>query len=286
MKILMCHDGSKELDKAIRFAAVIAKACDAEVTLLGIVESGSDEIAMQTRLQQTRALIEGEHVRTELVARSGPPVMEIMEHTETGRYDLVVIGAGLAGVAMPAKAYELARRIEAPVLLFTGDRITLRKMLICTGGKTYIEKAIAGAGEIARHIGASITLLHVCAEPPLLYADLIKREEDVGALLDSTSELGASLRRQKEMLEKIGVTVEVRLRLGLVVDQVIAEANHDDYDLIVVGSAIARGPLYQYVLGDVTREIVNRARCPVLIARETSPVGAGGFWRRLFGSEA
>jgi nucleotide-binding universal stress UspA family protein len=286
MKILMCHDGSTEMDKAIRFAAVIAKACDADVTLLGIVESGSDDLAMQTHLQQTRAFLENEHIPTELVSRSGPPVMEIIEYTETGGYDLVVIGAGVAGVAMPAKAYELARRIEAPVLLFTGDRTTLRKMLICTGGKNYIEKAIAGAGEIARHTGASVTLLHVGAEPPLIYTDLIKREEDVGALLDSTSELGLSLRRQKEMLEKTGVTVEVRLRLGLVIDQVIAEAEQSDYDLIVVGSAVARGPFFRYALGDVTREIVNRARCPVLIAREAAPSNAGGFWRRIFGSGA
>jgi nucleotide-binding universal stress UspA family protein len=285
MKILMCHDGSKEMEKAIRFAGGIAKACDADVILLGIVEPGSDDSAMQAHWQRARALLEDDHIRTELVSKPGPPVMEIIEHTESSDYDLVIIGAGLAGVAMPAKAYELAQRIEAPVLLFTGDRTTLQKILICSGGKNYIEKAISGAGKIARGTGAGVTLLHVAAELPLIYADLISREKDVEALLDSTSELGRNLRQQKGMLEKMGVTVEVSLRHGLVIDQVIAEANQGDYDLIVVGSPVARGPLFSYVLGDVTREIVNRACCPVLIARETLPSNAGGFWRRLFGSE-
>lgn len=285
MKILMCHDGSNELDKAMRFAAAIAKACDADVTLLGIVEPGSDDIAMKAHWQRARALLEDEHIRTELVSKPGPPVMEITEHTESHDYDLVIIGAGLAGVAMPAKAYELARRIEAPVLLFTGDRTALRKMLICSGGKNYIEKAIADAGQIARCTGASATLLHVCAEPPLIYADLLSREEDVGALLDSTSELGRNLRQQKGMLEKAGIPVDVRLRHGMVVGRVIAEANQGDYDLIVLGSAMARSPFYRYAVGDVTRDIVNRATCPVLITRETLPSKAGGFWGRLFGSD-
>ena len=284
MKILMCHDGSNELDKAMRFASAIAKACDADVTLLGIVEPGSDSIAMQAHLQRARALLEDEHIRAELVSKPGPPVMEIIEHTESRNYDLVILGAGLAGVAMPAKAYELAQRIEAPVLLFTGDRTNLRKMLICSGGKNYIEKAITDAGRIARCTEASATLLHVSAEPPLIYADLLSHEEDVGALLDSTSELGRNLRQQKGILEKMGITVNVRLRQGIVVGQVIAEANQGDYDLIVLGSAMARSPFYRYAVGDVTREIANRATCPVLITRERLPSKAGGFWRRHFGS--
>ena len=282
MNILICHDGSGQTDKALRFGTVIAKACAAEVTLLGIAESGgADAAVLLAHLQRTRESLEGEGVRTELVSKSGAPVPEILGHEEKTDYDLVVIGAGLPSSGMPAKTYELARQIGPPVLLVVGERTGLKKMLICTGGRGYIENVIQQAAEIARATGATITLLHVLAQPPLMYADLIAREEDVAAMLSSDSELGRNLRQQKELIEGLGATVEVLLRHGIVADEVIREVRRGDYDLIVVGSSIDRGPLYRYMLGDVTQEIVNRAPCPVLVARQSARSGSGGLWRRI-----
>jgi nucleotide-binding universal stress UspA family protein len=67
----------------------------------------------------------------------------------------------------------------------------------------------------------------------------------------------------------MGVTAEVRVRHGLVIDQVFEEVNEGDYDLVVSGSSRARGPLRHYIMGDLTRSILNRAPCPVLVARST-----------------
>jgi len=47
------------------------------------------------------------------------------------------------------------------------------------------------------------------AEPPAIYADLVRLEEDVTRLLESNSELGINLRTQKQDLEKLGVPTEV-----------------------------------------------------------------------------
>jgi nucleotide-binding universal stress UspA family protein len=73
------------------------------------------------------------------------------------------------------------------------------------------------------------------------------------------------------------------VRHGDVADQVLRETEEDNVDLIVVGSTLDRGPLYRYLLADVTREIVNRAPCPVLVARQDSSLARPGFWQRLFG---
>jgi hypothetical protein len=40
-------------------------------------------------------------------------------------------------------------------------------------------------------------------------------------------------------------------------------------------------------MGDLTRSIVNRAHCPVLVARPGTGIADGGFWsslRRIFAS--
>src|SRR5437016_12992575 len=81
------------------------------------------------------------------------------------------------------------------------------------------------------------------AEPPAIYADLVRLEEDVTRLLESNSELGINLRTQKQDLEKMGVPTEVHVRHGIVVDQVFAEVRKSNYDLIVTGSSQARGML-------------------------------------------
>ena len=62
-------------------------------------------------------------------------------------------------------------------------------------------------------------------------------EENVDQLLESKSELGTNLLRQKRELERLAVPAEVRLRHGIVIDQVFEEAREGDYDLIVTGTS-------------------------------------------------
>jgi len=130
-------------------------------------------------------------------------------------------------------------------------------------------------------VGASVTLLHVMAEPPAIYADLVRLEEDVDHLLESKSELGTNLRQQKRELERLDVPAKVRLRHGIVIDQVFEEAREGNYDLIVTGTSRARGLLRHYIMGDLTRSILNNANCPVLVARAGKPKAARTLWKAL-----
>ena len=120
-----------------------------------------------------------------------------------------------------------------------------------------------------------------------MYADLIQLEEDLDRILKSKSELGINLVKQKNELERLKVPVQVKIRHGIVGDQVFKEVGRGDYDLIVTGSSQGRGIFHHYIMGDLTRKILNRATCPVLVARAGKVVGARGFWhalRRLFRS--
>src|SRR5436853_6589406 len=109
--------------------------------------------------------------------------------------------------------------MQPPVLVAIGERKELKRFVICTGGKEFIEQAVQFTGKLAAAVKASVTLLHVMAEPPAMYADLVRLEENVDQLLESKSELGTNLRRQKRELDRLGVSAEVRLRHGLVIEQ-------------------------------------------------------------------
>src|SRR5438876_9454843 len=289
MKILICSDGKPAADSATRIGGLVAGPSHAETTLLGIAEKPSDERPLRDTLEAQAQSLRVDGVAPEIVVRAGEPVRQILNQTSATNYDLVVIGArrtGRTGLYWRSKkTYEVIKAIPPPVLVAIGECNRLKRFLVCTGGKEFIEEAVQLTGKVAAAVGASVTLLHVMAEPPAIYADLVQMEEDVDRLLESKSELGVNLRRQRESLERLGVPTEVHVRHGIVLDQVFAEAREGDHDSIVTGSSQARGLLRHYIMGDLTRSILNPANCPVLVARGGRAAGAGGFWgflSRLF----
>src|SRR6266705_4933087 len=287
MKILICSDGTESAETAIHLAGLLAAPLKAETTLLGIAETSQDEQPLRDALYKQAQLLHGRGVSPAIDVQSGEPVRQIVDQTSKTNYDLVVIGARWTGATghywRSAKTYEVIKAIQPPVLVAIGECKQLTRFLICTGGKEFIEPAVQFTGRLAAAVNASVTLLHVMAEPPAMYADLVRLEENVDQLLESKSELGTNLRRQKRELERLGVSAEVRLRHGIVINQVFEVAREGDYDLIVTGTSQARGLLRHYIMGDLTRSILNQANSPVLVARGGPPKPGRTLWKAIKG---
>src|SRR5213083_2506184 len=262
MKILICSDGTSPADSAIRIGGLLIGPTHAKTTLVGIAENPQDERPLRDALEAQARSLRAHGVAPEIVVREGEPIRQILIQTSE-------------------KTYEVIKLIPPPVLVAIGECTTLKKFLVCTGGKEFIEEAVQLTGKLAAAVGASVTLLHVMAEPPAIYADLVQMEEDVDRLLESKSELGINLRTQKQDLEKLGVPTEVHVRHGIVVDQVFAEVRKSSYEVIVTGSSQARGMLRHYIMGDLTLRILNHANCPVLVARAGKVAGPRGLWRSI-----
>lgn len=289
MKILLCSDGSEQADRAIRVGAHIAAGAQAEVTLLGIMETPGKSEAILDSLKRGQALLEDRKIHAELITKTGDPIAEITRRTQEVPYDLVVIGAvrkearGLFW--MSSKSYKIMKAISPPVLSVAGKSMAIKQVLICSGGKHYIDKAVELTGRIAHATGAVVSLLHVMPQPPAMYAGLPGMIMTPEKLLSSQSELGLNLRREKETLESFGVSTQILLRRGTVLESILREIHRGDYDLVVTGSAPSRD-FRSYILGDVTREIVNRISCAVLVVRSQTtppegPSGLFGWWERL-----
>jgi nucleotide-binding universal stress UspA family protein len=287
MKILICSDGSDPAETAIQLGGSLAEPLKAQVALLGIAETAGDEQSLREALEKQAGSLHGRGMPLDIIVQSGEPVHQILDETSKSKYDLVVIGTRWTGPVgdywRSKKTYEVIKSVQPPVLVAIGESKQLKRFLVCTGGKEFIEQAVQFTGKLAAAVRASITLLHVMAEPPALYADLVRLEEDVGQLLDSKSELGTNLRRQKRELERLGVPAEVRLRHGIVSERVFEEAREGDYDLIVTGTSQARGLLRHYIMGDLTRSILNQANVPVLVARAGPPKPGRTLWKAIKG---
>jgi nucleotide-binding universal stress UspA family protein len=287
MKILICSDGTPAAENAIQLGGLLAGPLKAETTLFGIAEKSQDEGPLREAIEKQAQPHRSGNVALQIIVHAGEPIREILDRTSKTTYDLVIIGARWTGATgdhwRSEKTYELIRAIQPPVLVAIGECKNLKRFLVCTGGKEFIERAIQFTGKLAAAVGASVRLLHVMAEPPAIYADLVQLEEDVDQLLASKSELGTNLRQQKRELERLGVSAEVRLRHGIVIDQVFEEVREGGYDLIVTGTSQARGLLRHYIMGDLTRSILNRATCPVLVARAVKPPAGRTLWKALKG---
>lgn len=285
MKILICSDGMPAADNATKLGASLAGPLHADTTLLGIAEKSIDEASLRGALEKQAEWLRQKNVSSQIALGAGDPVRQIVNETAKAKYDLVIIGARKTGSTGPhwrsEKTYEVIKSISPPVLVAMGEWAQLKRFLVCTGGKEFIDEAIQLTGKLASAVGAAVTLLHVMAEPPAIYADLVRLEEDITRLLESNSELGINLRTQKQDLEKLGVPTEVHVRHGIVVDQVFAEARVSNYDLIVTGSSHARGMVRHYIMGDLTRSILNHANCPVLVARPSAVTGPRSLWRAI-----
>jgi nucleotide-binding universal stress UspA family protein len=127
----------------------------------------------------------------------------------------------------------------------------------------------AGAA-LACGAGAQVTLLHVVDALPSMYTGLERMEERLAELLQSDTDMARELRWAAQVLKAECEISELKLRRGIVADEILREGQAGDHDLIVLGSSRYPGGLVRVLMGDVTREVVSRAQRPVLVVRPMS----------------
>ncbi|MGB3905720.1 MAG: universal stress protein [Anaerolineae bacterium] len=271
MKILMCTDGSTHAAEALRYGALIAREAKGPVTLLGVIESPDEERKVNRMLERTSSALcdDVPHIDTRI--RHGHAAEEILKETEERAYDLVIVGSrgrrGITRFLLGSTAARLAHYCPAPVLIVKGKKSSLEKILVCTAGAKWGEKDTELAGRVAALTGASVIVLHVMSQLPLtLEAKMSDLENSTEALLDSDAREGEHLRKDLQILEGFGVEGQAKVRHGLVIDEIMAEAEEGDYDLIVSGAHIASG-LQRFMLTDTTEQIVLGSNRPVLVVR-------------------
>ena len=285
MNILICSDGTPASDNAVRLGSGVARAIKSPITLLGIAENPGEEQPLRQALDRETDMLQSMGVERQTVIQTGEPISQILDETSVKKYDFIVIGSRRTEASghfwRSRRTYEIIKAVEPPVLVAIGACERISRILLCSGGKHFIDPAVRLTGTLAAALHAEVTLFNVMAEPPAIYAHLIELEEDVDALLRSGSELGRNLLAEKKALEKLGVAVQVRIRHGFIVDQLLKEMREGNYDLIVSGSSRARGPLRHYIMGDVTEAILENAECSVLVARSQPREPGKGLWRSM-----
>jgi nucleotide-binding universal stress UspA family protein len=270
MNILLCVAGMPHAEPAVSLGAIIACATQSSVTLLHVIRSEEDRADGERFLAAAREMLPD--LTVDMRIRRGDPVKQILAEVRGSDYDLTIIGArrgsGLAERLLGSVAQKVVRRIPTSVLVAREVGTSLQCILICSGGKDVADPVIETGARLAEATHAQATLLHITGTTPSMYVGLSMADETVTELLQTDTPIAQHLRHGAEILAQHQVSAKLKLRHGVVSDEIISEARQGDYDLIVMGASGATGKLREWLLRNVTRQIVENALCSVLVVKQ------------------
>ncbi|HNS52868.1 MAG TPA: universal stress protein [Anaerolineae bacterium] len=288
MKILLTTRGAPHDEVALAFGAYIAQSADEPVTVLSVAEHASKRPEAEAALEQARELLQGIAVTAKV--RMGHASREIVAEAEEGKYNLVVVGENpnpnlVVRLLDGSDTIRVVEHAPCPVIVAKRKTGPVVRILVCDSGA---EGPLAKLGPVAPAQPTSVpsllarftaqladllrgeeevTVLHVmsqiCAAPGIQDSDLQAEAEE---LIEGHTPEGEVLEQDIHALEHPGVRVWPKIRHGLVVDEILAEAQEGRYDLVVIGAH--RGAGWQRILlDDIAHKILVQMDRPVLVVR-------------------
>ncbi|MCA9950374.1 MAG: universal stress protein [Anaerolineales bacterium] len=271
MHILVATGGSTHSNIALQQCLSIAKLCVVEATILSVIEREDDEPEANAILAQATALLDTAVRSLTTKIRIGSPHEEIVAEAATEIYDLLILGEksqlSLLARLMGPTAQRVIAQTEHPVLLAKQDAHILHRILLCESGVLSLSLVDRLAAQLPDLLECAqeVTLLHVMSQ--ISAAPWVEGQDlQAGAkeLMVAQTPEGEWLVHDLEVLQQVEVAVTPKVRHGLVIEEILAEASDGRYDLIVIGAHPSEG-WQRFLLEDVAAQIVLKAERPVLV---------------------
>lgn len=137
----------------------------------------------------------------------------------------------------------------------------IRRILLGYDGSPIADKAYTVALDFARHFDATLDVLAV-ARPPEIGDDV-----ETDAVVETAER---KLRKQMKALEPAARDASVRatfhLQTGHPAEHLLAFAENNSIDHIIVGH-IGKSAMKRWLVGSVSRQVIDHARCSVTVVR-------------------
>lgn len=143
------------------------------------------------------------------------------------------------------------------------------KILLASDGSDYALRAAQAAAELAKGLGASVTVLHVFTMPVMQMSvpGSPSVDMDPGAVSAYVEQVqDAVAKRTGKVLDDAGVPYSALLEVGHPAEAILRIAEDDGYDLIILGSR-GLSAIRSFLLGSVSDKVSHHSHCPVLIVK-------------------
>ncbi len=273
MRILIVTNDSPQSDPALGLGAQLARRAGEPPLLLKVIEPTAEccPPSAEEALADARQILGMPEAPVKI--RIGYRDQEIVREAEEGGYDLVVLSGVISSRFLcffrRDPVVKIAGRLPCSVLIAKGEISPVRRILLCDSGAAHASTLSRFTAQLADVIEGDeeIIVLHVMSQisagPGIRGAQL---RADAETLMREHTPEGAVLARDVETLKQSGLYPTPKVRHGLVVDEILAEARSSDYNLVVIGAHRYEG-WQGFLLDDLSRKIVSRLDRPVLVVK-------------------
>ena len=290
-RIVIAVDGSDEARRAARRGLELAKAVEAEVTVVSVLErktlrlteTAEEKRQLRERGEEALAEIEtlaaevGHAVRTELL--EGKPAAQIREHAATTDAELLVVGrqgrTGLGRRLLGGVTEQLLHRSDVPVLVVPdgdhdGEAVSdWSDILITTDGSENAEMAVPHGIGVAERCASTVHVLNVVDlqaaggvfDAGGLDRAFIERLETRGE--EAVDRVASDIEESTPALS-VETAVERTTSFDGAAAGVEAYVEANSIDLVVLGSH-GRSNLKRQLLGSVASTVLRTVDVPVLV---------------------
>lgn len=282
MQILMTTHGAPHDEVALHFGAEVARREGKPATVLTVIKCEEDRPQGNAILAHARETLEKLGLKAQTKLRIGHPAAEIVREAEACGYRLVIVGDSqdhnlVTRFLHGSTAVRVVEHAPCPVIVAKGKANPIRRILLCDSGA---ESSLVGLGTgpsvsgrfIAQLAGLlkgeeEVTILHVMSQMgagPGVEGRLLRANAE--ELIENMTPEGMLLAQDVESLERLGVQARAQVRHGLVVDEILGEAQRGNHDLVVIGAYRGEG-WQRIILDDLAHRIMIELDRPVLVVR-------------------
>ncbi len=274
-QILIATNGYHGSWPSIEYGAWLAEVLKAKVILLGVAERhgqapGDGRHPVESFCAKAVETLRVHHVEAVLEIRKGDAGVVIPQKTKEGDFITVIGPLGRSRLhrwLMGKSIRQLMAAISSTIIYVPQSRTPLRKLLMCIGGLGYEMAAENFAIQVAAAAQAEIVLLHVVPPLELDYPTARIMRSEWQHLVETNTPVGRSLRKALDTAQASGLTARVVGRQGNIVEEILAEAHEGGYDLLCMGSPYSTNALRQLYGSNVTADIAQSVKCPLVTAR-------------------
>ena len=273
MRILIATEGSLKADKALRFCTQFTHSATRPPTVLVVApHRKGHQLPTSAEIKAIAFEMLGPEVpEVQPKVRIGKLVQEIISEAIEGDFELIIMSnrrQNLWGhLLRPSAAIRVMEQAPCPALVVQGEVRPVRRILLCDSGASSEPVLGRFTAKFAEMLGVQeeVTILHVMSQmsagPGVRGKQL---RADVEELIAHHSPEGELLKRDVKVLDLPGIQSRPQVRHGMVVDEILEEAQRGDYDLVVIGAHRLEG-WQRVLLDDLAKKIVRKMDRPVLV---------------------
>lgn len=268
MRVLVYADPGAGGDSALEWLAVLASAMPVQVTLLAAYQRVASGV---TQLEPAVQFVRAHQgtIRVETIDESRA-ASTIVAEARRRSYDLIILPPSHGGarrLVRSSRVSTVVRSVGSGVLVVQPPVRMPQRILVCVGGGAHTEVDAEVAGRVAQAFGAHVSILHVVSQVPLVYSGIEDMRSHMQQFLASGAPAAKQLERAEVILADFEVPYEVRLREGIVVDEIMDEIKRGLYDLLVIGAHERGGGLLAFFLEDLSEDLTERSPISTLVVQ-------------------